>query len=278
MGLIDVADAGMNTIGVGADKINTARTNATYYFMDAIISHSSLKAIFSSVMLSQSACQVVRNQTMSNSGNPLSKLGNSALSGAGTVATDLASIGFTGAFGLLDVAMITKSAVAASLKAAGKKDTQELWEKALVLPNIEGIPISAPSISTTRDIDVGEQMMIVESSVTKKYWTDNAVPHLKEWNIEGYITTALSIDSAFLIRPSLKMQMDFLDTCAVSRRPVLFKDNRGEFRFVQITNLQSTEESSYNNAIKINISLKEYNPFEVENVAANIIQAPKATS
>ena len=117
--------------------------------------------------------------------------------------------------------------------------------------------------------------MIVQSTSSKEYWTDNAVPKLKEWHIEGYITTSLSLDSQYLIKPSLKMQMNFLDICAASRRPVLFKDNRGEFMFVQITNLQTEEEATYNNAIKVSISLKEYKPYKVKNMASAIDVANK---
>jgi hypothetical protein len=44
----------------------------------------------------------------------------------------------------------------------------------------------------------------------------------------------------------------------------MFKTNRGEFVKVQITNLHTIEEASYNNGIEVSISLKEYNPYFVD--------------
>lgn len=251
-------------------KANTAvedvQQRATELVMDAIIKSSTFKGVYETVMLSTSAAQVVRNQTMS-ANKTSAKIGDIPLN-----ATDLLT-GLGGAIGLIDISLVTNAATAYTLSKANPY-LQDIYEKTLAEPNIEGVPISASSISTSRDIDVGEQAMIVQSTSQKKYWTDNAVPKLKEWHMEGYITSALALDSLYLIKPSLKMQLNFLDRCAASRRPVLFKDNRGEFIFVQITNLQTTEEPQYNNAIKINISLKEYKPFTVTSA---IVQVKAAT-
>ena len=246
--------------------VEDVQQRATELVMDAIIKSSTFKGVYETVMLSTSAAQVLRNQTMTVS-KTSTKIGDIPLN-----ATDLLS-GLGGAIGLIDISLVTNAATAYALSKASPY-LQDVYEKTLVEPNIEGVPISASSISTSRDIDVGEQAMIVQSTSQKKYWTDNAVPKLKEWHMEGYITSALALDSLYLIKPSLKMQLNFLDRCAASRRPVLFKDNRGEFIFVQITNLQTTEEPQYNNAIKVNISLKEYKPFTVTN---SIVQVKAAT-
>lgn len=136
--------------------------------------------------------------------------------------------------------------------------------EAVMQPNIAGIPISSASVATEREIEVSESMVIVQSQNTKKYWTDNAVPRLKEWTITGYLTSSSPLDSGCLIKPSLQWQAYYLDVCATSRRPVLFKTNRGEFVKVQITNLHTDEEAHYNNAIGVTISLKEYNPYYIE--------------
>lgn len=136
-------------------------------------------------------------------------------------------------------------------------------EAALAEPNIAGIPISTARIETSRDIEVSESMVIVQSTKSRKYWTDNAVPRLKEWNIDGYLTVTTPLDSGCLIKPSLQWQIYYLDVCAKSRRPVMFKTNRGEFVKVQITNLHTEEEASYNNVIHVTISLKEYNPYTI---------------
>lgn len=136
-----------------------------------------------------------------------------------------------------------------------------IMEKALAVPNIAGIPISSPKVETNKEVEVSESMVIVQSTATKKYWTDNSVPRLKEWIVSGYLTSSSPLDNGLQIKPSLKWQMYYLETCADSRRPVLFKTNRGEFVKVQITNLHTTEEASYNNGIEVQVSLKEYNPY-----------------
>lgn len=139
----------------------------------------------------------------------------------------------------------------------------KLLDEALMQPNIAGIPISSAKVETTREIEVSESMVIVQSTKNRKYWTDNAVPRLKEWTIEGYLTSTSPLDTGCLIKPSLQWQAYYLDVCARSRRPVLFKTNRGEFTQVQITSFHTTEEASYNNAIQVSISLKEYNPYTI---------------
>ena len=138
-------------------------------------------------------------------------------------------------------------------------------ESALMQPNVAGIPISAAKVETNREIEVSESMVIVQSTKSRKYWTDNAVPRLKEWSVEGYLTTTSPLDSGQLIKPSLQWQAYYLDVCAKSRRPVLFKTNRGEFVKVQITNLHTIEEASYNNVIQVSMTLKEYNPYIITN-------------
>ena len=158
--------------------------------------------------------------------------------------------------------VVTQSALAA--RSAVSKVTSVI-EAALAEPNIAGIPISAARVETNRDIEVSESMVIVQSTKNRKYWTDNAVPRLKEWSIEGYLTVTTPLDNGCLIKPSLQWQAYYLDVCAKSRRPVMFKTNRGEFVKVQITNLHTEEEASYNNAIHITLSLKEYNPYIITN-------------
>lgn len=139
----------------------------------------------------------------------------------------------------------------------------KLLDEALMQPNIAGIPISSAKVETNREIEVSESMVIVQSTKNRKYWTDNAVPRLKEWTIEGYLTSTSPLDTGCLIKPSLQWQAYYLDVCARSRRPVLFKTNRGEFTQVQITSFHTIEEASYNNAIQVSISLKEYNPYTI---------------
>ena len=153
-----------------------------------------------------------------------------------------------------------------SLLGSGFAAATPLMEQALVQPNVAGIPISSGRIETNRDIEVAESMVIVQSTASKQYWTDNAVPRLKEWTVNGYLTPASALDDGTIIKPSLQWQIYYLDVCAKSRRPVIFKTNRGEFVKVQITNLQTVEEASYNNGIEVTLSLKEYNPYFVDTI------------
>lgn len=137
-------------------------------------------------------------------------------------------------------------------------------QKALIQPNLAGIPISSAKVETNKEIEISESMVIIQSKASKQYQTDNAVPRLKEWTVTGYLTSVSPVDVGWLIKPTLQWQIFYLEACADSRRPIIFKTNRGEFRKVQITNLHTTEEASYNNGIEVNISLKEYNPYTID--------------
>ena len=159
---------------------------------------------------------------------------------------------------LIDSIVVTTQS---QLRSVMPPTVTSLMDKALVVPNIAGIPISSPKVETNKEVEVSESMVIVQSTATKKYWTDNSVPRLKEWTVSGYLTSSSPLDTGLQIKPSLKWQAYYLDVCADSRRPVLFKTNRGEFVMVQITNLHTIEEASYNNGIEVQISLKEYNPY-----------------
>lgn len=138
-----------------------------------------------------------------------------------------------------------------------------LINQAMVEPNIAGIPISSSKVETDKNVEISEQAVIIQSKGSKQYWTDNAVPRLKEWTITGYLTSFTPLDTGLIIKPSLVWQAYFLSKCADSRRPLLFKTNRNEFVKVQIMNLHTVEEASYNNAIEVSITLKEYNPYVV---------------
>lgn len=138
--------------------------------------------------------------------------------------------------------------------------------QALAQPNIAGVPISSSKVETNREIEVSESMVIIQSEAMKQYWTDNSVPRLKEWIVEGYLTSTSPLDTGHIIKPTLQWQAYYLDVCAKSRRPVIFKTNRGEFVKVQITNLHTVEEASYNNSIQVSLTLREYNPYFINKV------------
>lgn len=147
-------------------------------------------------------------------------------------------------------------------------------DRALMMPNIAGIPITTTSHVMSRDVEVSEQQVIVQTQGLRRYWTDNAVPRLKEFNVEGYLTSnSPMIDRGVTLKPSLTLQQFYLDTAAASRRPVLYKSSRGEFMKVQITNLRFEEDPTYNNCIKIRCTMKEYNPYVVSDLLDGPAQA-----
>lgn len=234
------------------------KEKAVSVLMDAIITSTAVKAAFEATMLGTSAYAAARAQRLKGSGNSgvISQIASGVVDyGFGSVLSFL-SVAFTGDFSSLSAVLLNGG--------AAEQSFYDQWQKATIMPNIEGIPISTSTVVSDREVDVGEQMMIVQSSTKKQYWTDNAVPHLKTWTLDGYLMTQLMLDTYYIAKPSLRMQHEFLDICATSRRPVLFKDNKGDFRFVQITSLHTEEVADYNNGIKVTIHLKEYKPFQVQ--------------
>lgn len=132
-------------------------------------------------------------------------------------------------------------------------------------PNIEGIPISAASISVTRDVDISESVFIVPADKTKINRCDNSVPRLREWTISGYLTTLSTIlDGYLLYKPTLMVQVKLLDTYAKSRRPLWFKSNNFDFHRVQIKHLTLSQDPTMMNGVKVDVVLKEYFPIEID--------------
>jgi hypothetical protein len=217
----------------GSKKGDNVTTAAIVEVLDTILESKAASTAFNAVMIANNAASMYRN---TRGGYPANK--NKA------VAPIYAAIQNA------STSLVTTPAMHSLLQAT-------------VEPNIAGIPISSASVDTNREVEISESQVIVQSTRQKKYWTDNAAPRLKEWTISGYLTSMSPLDNGQLIKPSLQWQAYYLDVCASSRRPVTFKTNRGEFVRVQITNLHTVEEASYNNAIKIEISLKEYNPYFV---------------
>lgn len=132
-------------------------------------------------------------------------------------------------------------------------------------PNIEGVPIRTTKISVQRQVDVSEQASIVQAEKTKEYNVDNAVPRLRRWQIEGYLSLIQpAMDYFYTIKPSLLLQAAFLDACAASRVPVWFKDNNNAFHHVLITSFQAQQVADTTNAIQVTVGLIEYKPFEIK--------------
>lgn len=228
----------------GASKAPTVTDKAIVEVLDMVLMSATSAAAFDTLMLVNNSLTVSRNNHGVISGKNNGNINVQAL------------------YNIISSANNAVSSKTGISTVPGAHAIQD-WEKVLAEPNIAGVPISASRMETSREVEVSESMVIVQDSAQKKYWTDNAVPRLKEWSIEGYITSASALDVGCVIKPSLTWQAYYLDVCAKSRRPVMFKTNRGEFVKVQITSLKTDEDASYNNAIKVYISLKEYNPYTV---------------
>ena len=145
----------------------------------------------------------------------------------------------------------------------------------LMSPNIEGIPINATSVKVSREVDISESLVIVQDTYGKDYKTDNAVPHLREWNLEGYLTSVSNLDNMLLIKPTLMLQMKYLDACAASRKPVWFKTDNNEFFKVQITRLYFERVAESTNAVHVLVSLKEFKPYIVEDEQVSLMTLQK---
>lgn len=145
----------------------------------------------------------------------------------------------------------------------------------LMSPNIEGIPINATSVKVSREVDISESLVIVQDTYGKDYKTDNAVPHLREWNLEGYLTSVSNLDNMLLIKPTLMLQMKYLDACAASRKPVWFKTDNNEFFKVQITRLYFERVAESTNAVHVLVSLKEFKPYIVEDEQISLMTLQK---
>jgi hypothetical protein len=131
-------------------------------------------------------------------------------------------------------------------------------------PNIEGIPIRTSKLTSSRDVEVGECLVIVQSANQKEYTTDNAAPKLREWQLEGVLTPLSGGDHKLLIKPSLLNQIKYLDAIELSRRPVWFKDNMCTFYQVQITRFQHDWTPDSTTGVRVSISLREYKPLVLE--------------
>lgn len=158
----------------------------------------------------------------------------------------------------------------------------------LINPNIEGIPISAAKVTMTRESDVSEVPLIMQNSDLRKlnYNTDNVVPRLAEWHIDGYLTSFNDLnktknwplfsrrtdpEAGMLIKTTLVLQKEFLDACQLSRKPVWFKTSDSKFKLVQITSKHIDTEATYNNGVHIAIVLREFNPYVIDEICPVIV-------
>lgn len=134
-------------------------------------------------------------------------------------------------------------------------------------PNIEGIVIFTESETTSRQVDVSEQPMVVQDNTNSQaYVIDNAVPKPRTWSLKGYLTVVLPTDQYLVVKPSILLQRNYLDACAKTRKPVWFKTWDNTFVRVLITNIDTAWDPKSLNTMQINLNLKEFVAMEVSTV------------
>lgn len=153
-------------------------------------------------------------------------------------------------------------------------------------PNIEGIVVHAEKESCSRDIEVSQrQVLSVEgdssedtSSQRKKYIVDNAVPKLREWQLEGYIMTSDVFCRGLTVKPDLILKLMMLDSYSKARLPVLFKSSDMRFYKVLITHYDYAYDPKATNAAAVNITLQEFSTVNITSTATEIIKRAIARS
>lgn len=162
----------------------------------------------------------------------------------------------------------------ATLESAEAMSVINKMMAAVIIPNIEGIPIFSHRISTGRDVELSEQSLIMtgdkDSGKTRMRFVDNAVPRLRLWNVQGHILSiAPVLDYAAIVKPSLMMEIDYLDAVAKSGKPVWFKTHTNEFVRVQIQQFQFEWTAEKSTGVAISMTLKEYAPLFMSTTPVN---------
>ena len=136
-------------------------------------------------------------------------------------------------------------------------------------PNIEGIPIRAEKETGSRDVEVAETMVIAQNDNGKAWLTDNSVPRPREWTVSGYLMSLSGfIDAFFRIKPTILAQTQMLDVYAKSRRPVWYKTHDNRFYQCLITQFTYEYNPTVQNAVHVNVTLREFVPLTSNTVAA----------
>lgn len=130
-------------------------------------------------------------------------------------------------------------------------------------PNIDGIIIRASKESSSRDVDVSQKLLLRLQDSSKEYAIDNSVPHLRQWKIEGYITSSSILGRGLTVKPDLLYKLTLLDSFSKSRLPVLFKSSDMRFNKVLISHYDYEYDPKATNAAHVNITLQEFKTVDI---------------
>lgn len=148
---------------------------------------------------------------------------------------------------------------------ATANETMSTILKETLQPNIEGIPIQTTRITCSHSADVSDKRVIIQRDMKKSYITDSITVKPREWEIEGYLTSmSIVLDDHAIIKPSLILQVNILDSLMDASKPVLFKDDKNRFFPVLMKGFRHTTVAETENALQVSIALQEFYPYEVE--------------
>ena len=112
-------------------------------------------------------------------------------------------------------------------------------------------------------------MVIAQNDNGKAWLTDNSVPRPREWTVLGYLMSLSGfIDAFFRIKPTILAQTQMLDVYAKSRRPVWYKTHDNRFYQCLITQFTYEYNPTVQNAVHVNVTLREFVPLTSNTVAA----------
>lgn len=155
--------------------------------------------------------------------------------------------------------------------------TQEVY-KSTAAPNVAGIPVYANMQKKRAEADVSTTPVIQQSISARTYVTDSSTPKPKEFTLEGYIMPlVLSVDAGLSIKPTIVMQLKYIDAVIASRRPVWYKDAFSRFFLVMVTACEEEHDPKVQNGVKVSINMQEYVPYVVSKDTTTLLAGSSAS-
>jgi hypothetical protein len=111
--------------------------------------------------------------------------------------------------------------------------------------------------------EIGNTMLISQTTQQKDYVTDNVAPRPRTWSGRGYIDSLAPLaELGLMIKPTLLIQQAILEAAADSRQPVKFKTDTGEVFDVVVQDLQITSIDKGNGVKMITYVVQEVKVLE----------------
>jgi hypothetical protein len=134
---------------------------------------------------------------------------------------------------------------------------------ALAQPMLCFIPIKSETLTMRHINEIGNTMLISQTTQQKDYVTDNVAPRPRTWSGKGYIDSLAPLaELGLMIKPTLLIQQAILEAAADSRQPVKFKTDTGEVFDVVVQDLQITSIDKGNGVKMIAYTVQEVKVLE----------------